>query len=93
MNINDIPDLFQSKVRLAIITSLIDGSKDFKHLKELTEATDGNLSTHLTKLEKEGYISSEKHFIQRKPKSTYTLTVTGRKAFKEYVKLLSSLLK
>lgn len=93
MNINDIPDLFQSRIRLAIITSLIDSSKDFKQLKELTEATDGNLSTHLTKLEKEGYISSEKNFIQRKPKSTYTLTVTGRKAFEEYVELLSSLLK
>ena len=57
MKINDIPNLFQSKIRLAIITSLIDGSKDFKQLKELTEATDGNLSTHLSKLEKE---SSEK---------------------------------
>ena len=93
MKINDIPNLFQSKIRLAIITSLIDGSKDFKQLKELTEATDGNLSTHLSKLEKEGYILSEKHFIQRKPKSTSTLTLTGRKAFEEYVELLSSLLK
>ena len=93
MKINDIPNLFQSKIRLAIITSLIDGSKDFKQLKELTEATDGNLSTHLSKLEKEGYILSEKHFIPRKPKSTYTLTLTGRKAFEEYVELLSSLLK
>lgn len=93
MKINEIPDIFQSKIRLAIITSLIDGSKDFKQLKELTEATDGNLSTHLTKLEKDGYILSEKTFINRKPRSVYQLTPDGRYAFEEYVDLLSSLLK
>lgn len=92
MKINEIPDIFQSKIRLAIITSLIDGSKDFKQLKELTEATDGNLSTHLTKLEKDGYILSEKTFIHRKPRSIYQLTKGGRRAFEEYVELLSSLL-
>ena len=70
MKINEIPNIFQSKIRLAIMTSLIDGRKDFKQLKELTEATDGNLSTHLSKLEKDGYISSEKTFIQRKPRSS-----------------------
>lgn len=93
MKINEIPDIFQSKIRLAIMTSLIDGKKDFKQLKELTEATDGNLSTHLSKLEKDGYISSEKTFIQRKPRSTYALTATGRRRFEEYVELLSRLLK
>lgn len=42
MKINEIPNIFQSKIRLAIMTSLIDGKKYFKQLKELTEATDGN---------------------------------------------------
>lgn len=93
MKINEIPNIFQSKIRLAIMTSLIDGKKDFKQLKELTEATDGNLSTHLSKLEKDGYISSEKTFIKRKPRSTYALTATGRRRFEEYVELLSNLLK
>lgn len=51
MDIKSIPEAFQSKVRLAIITALISGEKTFTQLKKLTQASDGNLASHLSKLE------------------------------------------
>ncbi|MBQ9625039.1 MAG: transcriptional regulator [Clostridia bacterium] len=83
-----IPEMFQSKIRLAIITALISGEKSFKALKQITEATDGNLSTHLAKLEEAEYISCKKEFVGKKPSTTYSLKEKGRKEFTAYVDLL-----
>ncbi len=93
MNINQIPDVFQSKVRLAIISSLITGEKTFTEIKSLTNTTDGNLSVNISKLEEAGYITVEKTFFQKKPRTTYTLTDLGWLKFKEYVELLESIIK
>lgn len=92
MNINSIPDSFQSKIRIAIVSALITGEKTFKEIKEITKATDGNLSVHLSKLEEINYVSVKKEFFGKKPRSTYTLTETGRDEFIEYVSLLEKLL-
>lgn len=92
MTINDIPEIFQSNVRLAIVTALISGEKNFKSLKEIREATAGNLLIHLQKLEEKSYILSSKKFICRKPSTTYALTETGRKEFRGYVEMLYSAL-
>ena len=51
MEINSIPEAFQTKLRLAIISALITGSKTFKELKIITSASDGNLGAQLSKLE------------------------------------------
>ena len=66
MKSNEIPDIFQSKIRLAIMTSLIDGKKDFKQLKELTEATNG-INIPL-------FQSSNKMVIFRARRHLYTAT-------------------
>lgn len=92
MNIHQIPNIFQSKVRLAVISSLITGEKTFTELKELTHTTDGNLSVSISKLEEAGYITIEKTFFQKKPRTTYTLTDLGRAKFIEYVELLESII-
>lgn len=92
MNIDSIPEAFQSKIRLAIIAGLITGDKSFGELKRVTKATDGNLGLHLNKLEEMSYLSVTKEFVKRKPKTTYSLTEKGKIAFKEYVFLLESLL-
>lgn len=92
MDINSIPEAFQSRIRLAVISSLIMGDSTFSQIKEITQTSDGNLSIHLRKLEEAGYISSKKEFIGKKPRSTYTLTNNGRKEFEDYVKLLGQIL-
>lgn len=92
MKIDAIPEVFQSKIRLAIVTSLLSGEKQFSLLKEMTGATDGNLSVHLSKLEDGGFVQVKKEFVGKRPRSTYSLTDKGRKAFRKYVELLSDAL-
>ena len=49
-----------------------------------TGMTSGNLTTHLSKLEKIGYLSIEKKFIRKKPRTFLRLTARGRDAFDTY---------
>lgn len=92
MNFNSIPEIFQSRVRLAIISALLTGDKTFSQIKEITYASDGSLNMHLGKLEEIKFVSSKKEFVDKKPRSTYSLTQTGKTEFKEYVKLLEQIL-
>lgn len=92
MELNEIPDAFQSRLRLVIISALMTGDKTFSELKSVTKATDGNLSVQLTKLEEWGYVSLKKTFLSKKPLTIASLTDQGRLDFEAYVKLLSSLL-
>lgn len=92
MEINAIPEAFQTKLRLAILSALLTGEKNFKELKKITEATDGNLGAQLKKLEEAGYITVSKKFVNRKPQTSCILTAFGRKQFKEYVEMLERLL-
>jgi DNA-binding HxlR family transcriptional regulator len=78
--------VIHGKLRLAIM-SLLAGAEeaDFNYLKEQIAATDGNLSVHLSKLEKARYISVKKQFVGKKPRTTYRMTRLGREAFSGYV--------
>ena len=58
---------------------------DFTRLKRLVEATDGNLGSHLATLEKAGYVSVEKEFVGRKPRTRVAITPAGRSAFRGHV--------
>jgi len=60
----------------------------FKALKEFLEVTDGNLSSHLSKLEKEEYILIEKTFEGKRPKTVVKIVPKGRKAFDTYIEAL-----
>ena len=92
MNIDTIPEAFSVTLRLKILTALVSASRTFKELREITQATQGNLSVQLTKLEEWGYLTSQK-VIQKKTKSTYTITPFGLQQFEEYVSLLQSVLR
>lgn len=61
---------------------------DFMYLKKLTEATMGNLSVQITKLEEAGYITVEKTFHQKRPRTVCRMTELGRESFIEYVQIL-----
>lgn len=88
-----LDSLFHSRIRLAIVSALVkEKVLDFNALKKITAATEGNLSVHIRKLEEAEYLSVEKTFEGRKPKTNYTLTKEGRKAFGEYVSILESFL-
>ena len=92
MKINEIPDAFSATLRIKIIAALTGSSKTFNELLELTQATRGNLSVQLTKLEEWGFLTSVKVIEKKKTKSPYTLTSYGLNQFEEYISLLQSVL-
>ena len=82
-----------SRIRLAVLSVLAAvESARFTYLRDQVNTTDGNLSTHLGKLEEAGYIEVEKSFEERKPVTRYRLTGHGREAFREYVDHLEEML-
>lgn len=93
MDINSIPDVFQSKLRISIIACLMTGEKSFKEVKEITGATDGNLSVQISKLEESGYIEVYKDFFNNKPRTRYNLTAKGKNEFIDYVNTLDNILR
>lgn len=69
------------------------GEKTFKEVKEITGATDGNLSVQVSKMEEGGYIDVSKDFFDNKPRTRYNLTVKGKNEFIDYVNTLDNVLK
>ena len=65
----------------------------FVSLKELLKFTDGNLSSHLSVLEQTGYVSVDKSFDGKKPKTRIRVTEKGREAFLRYIEELEVILK
>ncbi|MBN1409625.1 MAG: transcriptional regulator [Spirochaetales bacterium] len=79
---------------MAALVSLNDGAKvDFNFLSDLLSLSDGNLSIHLQKLEKEKLIVVKKEFVGRRPKTWVWASKQGRKAFEEYVANMEKILK
>jgi len=91
--ITNINKAFDHRIRLGIMSVLmVNESADFKELKELLGATDGNLASHAKALEKEEYILVNKSFIGRKPNTSYRATRKGKTAFKKHIEALEKLL-
>ena len=86
----DIPKLdrlIHERARLGIISALAaNDSLGFNDLKRLLKASDGNLSVHARKLEEAGYISCQKSFAGRIPRTDYRLTAAGRRALEQYLR-------
>ncbi|MBQ7346610.1 MAG: transcriptional regulator [Clostridia bacterium] len=92
MELTQIPEAFQSRLRLMIVSALVMGKKSFTELKSITAATDGNLSVQISKLEQWGYLTVEKLFVAKKPMTVCKLTPKAISDFKEYVEMLNHVL-
>jgi DNA-binding MarR family transcriptional regulator len=89
-----INDVLHSRIRTAIMAVLISVDEaEFTFIRDKINATDGNLSVHLKKLEENKYIAVDKKFVNRKPVSTYKITDEGRNAFEDYIRTLESIIK
>jgi len=71
---------------------MVNDWMDFNSLKDLLDVTDGNLSSHITALEKLDYIEIRKEFVGKRPKTSYRVTQDGRKAFQDHLGALENLL-
>lgn len=90
---NQLDDLIHSRIRLAVMAVLAGVDKaEFTFIRDRIKATDGNLSTHLRKLEAKQYVAIEKRFEGRKPVTEVSLTSEGRAAFESYLQHLESML-
>lgn len=92
-DIGQIDDVIHGRMRLGIMAYLADAeAADFNELKALLQATQGNLSVHLRKLEEAGFIEIEKSFLNRKPLTRARITPKGRAAFAAYLEALGKLI-
>ena len=92
MELNNIPEAFQTKLRLMLISALVTGSKSFNELKSITEASDGNISVQLSKLEEWGYVNISKSIVNKKTRTEIQLTQFCKKTFREYIELLNRIM-
>ena len=91
-DIGRIDEVIHGRLRLGIMAYLSGvGTADFNELKTRLQATDGNLSVHLRKLEEAGFVAVSKSFQDRKPLTRATMTEAGRDAFIAYLDAMSAL--
>ena len=83
---NAIDDIIHGRIRLGVVAYLaaVDTAL-FAELRDKVGATDGNLSAHLRKLEEAGYVSVDKSFVDRKPRTRLALTHKGRQAWNDWL--------
>ena len=88
----DLDELIHQPLRLKIMAALhaepAGEPLEFARLKAVSQATDGNLGSHLTTLEKAGYVEITKDFVGKKPRTRVAMTPAGRKAFRRHVEYL-----
>jgi DNA-binding transcriptional ArsR family regulator len=83
--IPEVDRLIHEPARYSIMALLYVVSRaEFLFILNQTEMTPGNLSSHLSKLGAAGYLTIEKQFVGKLPKTFLSLTGRGRKAFTHY---------
>ncbi len=86
--------IIHERLRLGIVSALsVNEMLTFRELKTILSTTDGNLSVHARKMEDAGYISCDKTFEGRVPRSEFRLTKKGRAALEDYLSHMESLIK
>lgn len=90
----ELDRLIHERLRLGIVSALAGNeSLTFNELKEILQTTDGNLSVHARKLEDAGYITCDKVFDGRMPKTSFRLTNDGRGALGRYLDHMESIIR
>jgi DNA-binding MarR family transcriptional regulator len=91
--VDDIDRMIHEPARLKILLYLYVVEKaDFVYLLHKTGLSKGNLSVQLQKLEQNGYVSIEKEFVNKIPRTVSKLTFEGRKNFEKYKEVLFEIL-
>ncbi|MBV8672602.1 MAG: transcriptional regulator [Acidobacteriaceae bacterium] len=87
--------VIHERARLSVLTSLITNPKglSFVDLKQLCSLTDGNLSRHLSVLEKARMVEILKGHDRNRPQTLCRITASGRKRYLEYLETLEQVVK
>ena len=90
---NGLNDVVHQRVRLGILTIAHEARKvEFGYLRESLELTAGNLSQHLSVLEKAGLVTIDKGYAGKRARTWITLTKAGRAALREEIDQLRQLI-
>ena len=90
---NALDTVVHGPIRLGVLTALrIDGPLDFTTLKKRLGAADGAMGLHLKKLEDCGYVTCQKAFVGRRPKSTYRIAAAGHTALAKYLEAMQQVI-
>jgi len=93
IDFNGLDTTVHGPVRLGVLTALqIDGPLDFTTLKRRLQVADGAMGMHLRKLEESAYVACRKAFVGRRPKTTYRITSTGRRALAKYLEAMQQVI-
>ena len=78
---------------MSVLNAMPDGQGlDFKRLKAIAQATDGNLGAHLATLEKAGYVTIVKDFVGKRPRTQALISRPGRRAYEAHLQYLRDIL-
>ena len=89
----ELDPIIHESARLILVSSLyVVEEADFVYLANRTGFSSGKISSHMTKLEAVGYVDVTKEFVDRRPRTTYKLTETGRHEFEQYRANIETLL-
>jgi DNA-binding MarR family transcriptional regulator len=87
--------VIHERARLSVLTSLITNPKGltFNDLKQLCSLTDGNLSRHLSVLEKGSMVEIVKGHDRNRPQTICRITPSGHKRYLEYLSTLEQVVR
>ena len=80
-----------ARLMIVAILSAVEEA-DFLYLLRATDLTKGNLSSHLSRLEKVGYVDIAKSFVGKTPRTACSLTEEGKAALETYRKQLKAVI-
>lgn len=93
IDFNGLDTAVNGPIRLGVLTALaMEGPLDFTTLKKRLDVSDGAVAPHLRKLESADYLVCRKKFVGRRPKSTYRITATGRRALTRYLDAMQAVI-
>jgi DNA-binding MarR family transcriptional regulator len=90
---NGLDEVVHQRVRLGILTIAHEARRvEFGYLRTSLELTAGNLSQHLTVLERAGLITIEKGYAGKRARTWISVTKAGRTALGEEITQLKRLI-
>ncbi|SDM88191.1 DNA-binding transcriptional regulator, MarR family [Actinomyces ruminicola] len=94
----EMDELIHAPTRLKIMSALVELGENseitFSRLQDLLEMTPGNMSAHIKRLERAGYLATTKTFTRRGVAQTrIKVTSRGIAAFDDYVRQLQTLIR
>lgn len=88
-----LDEAIHQPVRLSILGLLAHSQQvEFAFLRDHLGLKDANLSQHLTALETLGYVTIEKGFVGKRPRTWIAMSDAGRAAFSNYLEVLRQII-